>query len=104
MAGAPLRSFRTHQFKKLFDDLPAKVQKSAIARYRNYFVVDPFHDLLDRHNLHDVSDAPSDSIAVTIAYGYRAVGIHDQGEGQNAYIWYWCGSHANYNTQFREGR
>lgn len=104
MGNAPPLSVRTPQFKKLFDELPAKVQKSAIARYRNYFAVDPFHDLLERHDLHDVSGAPSDSIAVTVAYGYRAVGFLDQADGANRYVWYWCGSHADYDTQFRKGR
>ncbi len=96
------RSVRTNDFKDLFDRLPARVQKTAINRYVNYFASDPFHSLLERHILYDTLGAPTRSIAVTIAYGYRAVGVFD--EETQAYIWYWCGSHAAYDAQFRKGR
>ena len=102
MDGEDSRSVRTREFKDQFDRLPARVQKTAISRYKNYFVRDPFHPLLDRHQLHNVDDAPEDSISVEIFYGYRAVGFYD--EANRTYVWYWCGSHSKYNTRFREGR
>lgn len=102
MSNGPPRSVRTEDFKKMFDALPANVQRTAIARYQNYFQADPFHPLLERHDLYDVDDATPQSIAVTMAYGYRAVGFY--AEGEDTYVWYWCGSHAHYNQRFRTGR
>ena len=96
------RSVRTKEFKHQFDLLPARIQKTAISRYENYFVRDTFHPLLGRHPLHDVDDAPEDSVAVEIYYGYRAVGFYD--EPNRTYVWYWCGSHSKYDARFREGR
>ncbi len=96
------RSVRTAEFSKLFGLLPENVQRSAVSRYQNYFRVDPFHPLLERHLLHDVDDAPHRSLAVTIYYGYRAVGFYD--ESTLTYVWYWCGSHADYDRRFRAGR
>lgn len=101
-ASQTIRSVRTHRFKKLFDGLPARVQKSAIDRYENYFVVNPFHPLLENHKLYDVDDAHARSVAVTIFYGYRAVAAFE--ESTNTYIWYWCGTHGDYDTRFRKGR
>jgi hypothetical protein len=82
--------------------LPERVQNAARNRYREYFLKDPNHPLLKRHELHDVSDARSNSIAVEIYYGFRAVGFFD--EVASCYVWYWCGSHAEYDTRFRKGR
>lgn len=102
MAAQKIRSLRARKFKDLFDRLPARVQKTAIARYKEYFARDPFHPLLGRHALHDVHDAPKGSIAVEIFYGYRAVAFHD--EAEQTYVWYWCGTHSAYDSRFREGR
>jgi hypothetical protein len=97
-----MKSVRTKEFKSKFKRLPGRVQETAENRYKNYFLVDPEHPLLERHNLHDVSDAEPHSIAVTMCHGYRAVCFYD--EKADCYVWYWCGSHAEYNIRFREGR
>ncbi len=96
------RSVRTKDFKKLFAALPDRVKETAVARYENYFRLDPYHPLLDRHNLYDVSDAAHDSIAFAMTYGYRAVAFFDQ--STSTYVWYWCGSHTDYDRRFRAGR
>ena len=96
------RSVRGRQFKKLFSRLPANVQETATQRFENYFALDQFHPLLRRHDLHDVDDAPTDSFAVEMHYGYRAVAFFDQEE--NTYVWFWCGTHAEYDSRFAEGR
>jgi len=96
------RSVRTAEFRKLFAALPDGVQATAVARYKNYFRKDPYHSLLDRHNLQDVSGAAHASIAFEMAYGYRAVAFFD--ESMSTYVWYWCGSHADYDKRFRRGR
>ncbi len=62
---------------------------------------DSSHPLLPRHTLHDVTDAPQQSIAVEMHYGYRAVAFIDDA---GRYVWYWCGSHAAYDTRFQAGR
>ena len=102
MADGDFRSIRLKDFKRMFDKLPARFQLTAIARYKNYFRIDPYHPLLERHTLHDVSDAEPASIAVTMARGYRAVSFFD--EPKRTYVWYWCGSHADYDRRFRPGR
>jgi hypothetical protein len=84
----------------MFSKLPQHVQASAVSRYQKYFCIDPAHPLLERHDLYDVDDAAPHSFAVTIAYGYRAVGFLDG----NTHVWYWCGTHADYDTRFRAGR
>lgn len=94
------RSFRTSDFKKQFSRLPSAVLEAAAGQYR-IFLANPTHPLLRRHPLYDVDDAPENSFAVTMAPGgYRAVAFMD---GED-YVWYWCGSHASYDTRFREGR
>ena len=96
------KSVRTSDFRKLFKHLPARVQATAAQRYENYFRTDPYHPLLRRHSLHDVDDAFKDSLEVEMARGYRAVGYYDDAE--YTYVWYWCGSHAEYDLRFTEGR
>ncbi len=100
MEHGAFKSVRTSDFRKLLQRLPAKVQETAAKRYENYFKPDPNHPLLERHDLHDVGDAFKDSFAVEMAYGYRAVGFFDDAE----YVWYWCGSHAEYDLRFTKGR
>lgn len=95
-------SIQTREFKDQLASLPQRVQKAAHLRYREYFLKDPNHRLLNRHRLHDVTDAWPNSFAVEIYYGFRAVGFFD--EGASCYVWYWCGSHAQYDTRFRKGR
>jgi len=95
-------SVRTRNFLSLFNSLPEPVQRAAKQRYLAYFVSDPYHSLLERHDLYDVADSRPNSFAVTIMYGYRAVGFFDDAE--NRYVWYWCGSHADYDQRFRPGR
>ena len=102
MSEGHFRSVRTRQFKVLFDALPARVRQSAINRYKEYFLKNPRHELLERHTLHDVGDAYPGSIAVNMYYGYRAVAFFV--EEDHTYVWYWCGSHAEYDRRFRKGR
>ena len=92
----------TKEFKGMLAKLPSRVREAAKKRYREYFLKDPDHPLLGRHELHDVRDAPPNNISVEIYYGFRAVGFFD--EPASCYVWYWCGSHAEYNTRFRKGR
>jgi len=94
-------SVRTKEFKAMFAGLPDNVRRSATNRYRNYFLHDQSHPLLRRHTLHDVTDAPQQSVAVEMHYGYRAVAFIDE---SGRYVWYWCGSHAAYDTRFQTGR
>lgn len=93
---------RTKEFKKLFDALPLRVRTVAENRFREYFLKDPSHPLLGRHDLFDVGDAPASSFAVWMARKYRAVAYF--AERDNCYVWYWCGSHADYDQRYRKGR
>lgn len=78
------------------------MQTTASRAYENYFLKDPFHPLLERHQLGDTKGNPENAIAVEMTFGYRAVGFFDPVE--QTYVWFWCGSHADYDRQFRRGR
>ena len=95
-----MKDRRTQGFKEMFDNLPAKVQERAKAAHR-LFLEDPNNSALGLHPLHDTKDNPRHSMAVSIGYRYRAVFVTDE-EGVN--VWYWIGSHADYDKRFGKNR
>ncbi|RCJ21715.1 hypothetical protein A6S26_23380 [Nostoc sp. ATCC 43529] len=83
-----MKSRTTAQFRKAFRDLPEQVQKQTRQAYRQ-FKQDPGHPSLRFKKVHP--ELPIYS--ARISRSYRAVG---QLEG-NAVIWFWVGSHAEYD-------
>jgi hypothetical protein len=83
-----MRNRRTKQFHKLFARLPAHIQEQAREAYQ-LFSKDPYHP-----SLHFKQIDPQEPIySVRIGRGYRAVGRRED----NTIIWYWIGSHEDYN-------
>lgn len=87
-----MNSHTTEKFRKAFADLPADVQKQARQAYR-LFIENPQHPSLRFKPIHP--NRPIYSVRVGI--DYRAVGIKDD----NEIIWYWIGSHAEYDKLIR---
>jgi mRNA-degrading endonuclease RelE of RelBE toxin-antitoxin system len=90
-----MNSNTTDKFRKAFAELPADVQKQARQAYR-LFIENPFHPSLHFKLIHPTRPIYS----VRIGLDYRAVGIRDG----NDIIWYWGGSHAEYDKLIRQYR
>lgn len=83
-----MKSLTTNEFRKLFADLPKRVQEQTRAAYRQ-FKEDPSYPSLRFKKVH--SELPIYS--ARISKSYRAV---EQLDGDTV-IWFWVGSHAEYN-------
>jgi len=78
-----MNSHITDKFREAFAELPADVQKQARRAYR-LFMENPTRAIY----------------SVRIGMDYRAVGARDG----NDIIWYWIGSHAEYDRLIRQFR
>jgi len=85
---------RTGDFKKMLERLPDNIQQLADRAYRT-FLVDPFHPMLENHELHDSRKGRhrKTSRAVSITRRYRAIYVSDGPTN----VCYWIGSHEDYN-------
>jgi len=83
-----VKSRTTTGFRKAFAGLPASVQEQAREAYRR-FTHDPWHPGLRFKPVH--SGLPIYS--VRIGKGYRAIGQRNE----NGVVWFWIGSHADYD-------
>jgi len=90
-----MNSHITAKFRKAFAELPADVQKQARQAYR-LFRENPQHPSLRFKSIH-----PSRPIySVRISMDYRAIGIRNDSD----MIWYWIGSHAEYDKLIQQFR
>jgi len=87
----------TERFRKALEQLPPAIQERARRAYR-LFRRDPSHPSLRFKPVH----ANRPIYSVRVGLGYRALGIREQEE----MIWFWIGSHADYDQLLRsvEGR
>lgn len=84
-----MKSRRTASFRKAFATLPESVREQARVAYRR-FQENPNHPGLRFKRVH-----PSDPIySVRIGKGFRAVGTLER----DVMIWFWIGSHADYDA------
>lgn len=83
-----MKSRTTAQFRKAFANLPEQVQERAHEAYQQ-FKQNPWHPNLRFKQVH--SELPIYS--VRISKSYRAVGQRDE----DSIVWFWIGSHANYD-------
>ena len=90
-----MKSKATDRFWKCYTALPKAIQKQAKEAYR-LFIRDPFHPSLRFKRIH--SSRPVFSARITI--DYRSIGILGDGE----IIWYWIGSHADYDQLLKQMR
>lgn len=83
-----MRSPTTARFRKALAALPEDVRQQAGTAYKQ-FTNDPWHTSLRYKRVH-----PSQPIySVRVAKGYRALG----GRDGDVMVWFWIGSHADYN-------
>jgi hypothetical protein len=85
----------TDDFWKCYDKLPEQVRKEAKNAYRN-FKNNPYHPGLHFKRIH--STRPIFSIRIT--KDYQAVGI----EHSKQIIWFWIGSHGDYDKLLKQLR
>ena len=83
-----MMSHTTERFRNAFQKLPGNVQKAARKAYL-LWKQNPQHRSLQFKQIHSVKPIYS----VRVGRGWRAVGVKD---GQTM-IWFWIGSHADYN-------
>ena len=88
-----MNSRTTRRFRELFTGLPAQVRQQARQAYR-LFRQNPAHPGLRFKQVH--TDPPTYSVRV--GAHYRAVGILDG----DTVIWFWIGSHADYDTLLKQ--
>ena len=86
---------RTASFRDLFDQLPITIRQLAEEAF-HAFEVNPDHPALRRHRLKDNDRGRhrQGSFSVSITLKYRALYFEDA----QTNVWYWIGSHADYDT------
>jgi hypothetical protein len=90
-----VKSKTINRFWRCYAQLPKVIQKQAKEVYR-LFMVNPFHPRLHFKKIH--SSRPIFSVRIT--KDYRAVGILQD----NEIIWYWIGSHSDYDQLIKQLR
>lgn len=88
-----MKSHITSKFRKAFVELPVDVRKQARQAYQ-LFIENPRHPSLRFKSIHSTRPIYS----VRIGINYRAVGILDNDD----IIWYWIGSHADYDKLIQQ--
>ena len=91
------KNVRTAGYMRMLGKLPGNIQELASKAYR-VFLVDPYHPSLSNHELADsrVGRHRKGSRAVAITRRYRAIYVYDGQTDTN--VWYWIGSHEDYNN------
>jgi hypothetical protein len=84
-----MESRTTERFRKSFDILPPKIKIDAKKVFKNW-KSDPYHKSLKFKKIHDKENIYS----VRIGISWRALGVKDN----NTVIWFWIGSHSDYNN------
>lgn len=85
---------RTHEFRKLFQQLPKHIRSLATKAFK-LWLKDPNHKSLRLHRLKNRNKAKhiEGSYSVSINMQYRAIFFVKD----NVNYWYWIGTHADYD-------
>jgi hypothetical protein len=89
-----MNSHTTHSFRALLSALPSHVQQQAREAYA----------LFQQNHLHpglrfkQVNPGPPPVYSARVGIGYRALGTVDG----NTVIWFWIGSHGDYDKLLRQ--
>ena len=86
---------RTRNFKKLLERLPPHIQQAASEAF-HFFLKNPHHEMLNRHDLKDTKKGRhrNGSVSISLVQNYRAIFVLDGSTN----VWYWIGSHEDYNN------
>jgi hypothetical protein len=82
----------TKEFWKLFDGLPQDVQRHAIRAY-TLWRSNAAHPSLHFKCISEKHSAYS----VRVGIHWRALGYRDDSEAEDTIVWFWIGSHAEYD-------
>ena len=82
----------TGKFIKQYEDLPKHIREQALSAYRKW-KDNPEHPSLFFKKVHEERNV----FSVRISLDYRALGVLEEG----VMIWYWIGSHADYEKQIK---
>lgn len=88
-----MKSHTTARFRKLLASLPPEVRKQARQAFR-LFKNNPCHPGIYFKRVHSTKPIYS----VRISLNYRALGV----EEGNDIIWFWIGSHAEYERMLKK--
>jgi len=88
-------SHTTERFRKLYENLPEQIREQARQAY-SQFKSDPYYSGLRFKRVH--SSRPIYSVRIT--KDYRAVGVQQN----NEIIWFWIGSHSDYDKLMNQLR
>ena len=88
------RNLRTQTFRNLFETLPPQVRELAITKFKK-FLENPDHPSLRRHELRDThrGQHTPGSFSVSVTRSHRALYFEDG----DTNVWYWIGTHADYD-------
>jgi hypothetical protein len=92
-----MKSRRTKRFRELYDALPARIQRDADAAYAR-LAADPNHPGL---NLERIQGAQSLLFSARVSEQYRVLG---RGEGEDTVVWFWIGTHQEYDKLLDRSR
>ena len=84
-----MKSRATADFWSCYAKLPVKVQERAQSAFR-LWLENPYHRSL---HFKKVAAAEEDVWSVRVGIHWRALGVRDS----NAIVWFWIGSHADYD-------
>jgi len=84
-----VRSRRTQEFRALLATLPPVIQEWAREAYR-HFQANPYHPSL---HFKQIDRGDASIYSARVGARYRAVGLRDG----DVIIWFWIGSHADYD-------
>lgn len=91
-----VRSKCQKRFWKLLGKLPTEIQGLAKTRYKNVFRKMPRHPMLDGEwYTHKV--AKRRVYRIEVGQNYRCLAFYDESQESESYVWYWIGSHEEYN-------
>jgi len=99
--GHVARSRMSRDYRKRFEKLPEKTQELANALFER-FAVDPFDPVLGNEELYPTkrgSHVPG-SRSTAVSHKHRAIYFVDvdEDDGAKVAVWYWIGSHEDYNN------
>jgi hypothetical protein len=83
-----MNSVTTERFRKAYDQLPEHIKEQARKAYRTW-KKDLHHPAVQFKRIHKAE--PIYSVRITLSY--RALGVKEK----NTIIWFWIGSHAEYD-------
>jgi glycine cleavage system pyridoxal-binding protein P len=90
-----IQSKRTHQFKKLFEEMPEQIKKNAKKQFEA-FSENPNHSSLRTKLIGSTRNNKFRVYEVAIGMGYRATYFVDE----NVYVWFWVGTHGSFDKKY----